>query len=510
LEEALPAHSPRPEVMIENSIPVLECLDIEKSFGATSVLKRARLTVKTGEIHALLGGNGAGKSTLIRIVSGSIPADGGSVRVAGATDFQQSSIAVVFQELALLPHLTVAENIDLPNRKNGFAPAGGRKPYEAAFNALSQIDGVLAGTVLGTLVADLDLHQRQLVEIARALASGARLILLDEPTANLTFGESERLFAIMRRLARSGISLVIVSHRMNEIRAIADVCTILRDGKTVVDRKPMASIDDEQIVEAMGQKQLTEAEQAKAGPTASRRPAQRVTNATRLALAHGAIRVAAASGDILGLAGAPAGPGTLLDHLTGVRPSSEWEIMRDGRPLRFASPSQAVRAGIGYVTGDRANKGILSSLPILDNIVAATRVARRRLFASAEEVGAASRSLDRLSIKASSIDAMPSSLSGGTQQKLLLARWLDDLPDILVLEEPTRGVDIGTKRDIYDIVRQAAASGAIVVWWSTEFAELAAVCNSVISFDLSGRPVEVLEEGYITEVTLAKATGMAA
>ena len=225
---------------------------------------------------------------------------------------------------------------------------------------------------------------------------------------------------------------------------------------------------------------------------------------------HDEIDVALEAGDVLGLAGAPAGPAALIDQLIGVKEFGEWRITRDGRPLSFSSPSKAVRAGVGYVSGDRANKGLLASLPLLDNVVAASRVARRRQFTSSREVIVASDALRRLSIKASSVDAMPQTLSGGTQQKLLLARWLDHLPEILVLEEPTRGVDVGTKREIYEIVRQASANGAIVVWWSTEFAELAAVCGSVVSFNLSGHPVELLRDGEITEVALARATGMAA
>ena len=487
-----------------SSAYLLDVHEIEKRFGATVVLKKASLRVAAGEIHALLGGNGAGKSTLIRIVSGVLRADGGEIRVAGSTAITANAIAVVFQELALLPHLTVAENICLPHRKRGLGLYGlGRQTREAA-TALAIIDPELARTVLDTPVGSLDLHQRQLVEIARALSSGAKLLLLDEPTANLTFRESERLFAVLRRLAADQtISTLLVSHRMAEIRAVADVCTILRDGRTVVDREPLSGFGDAAIVEAMGQARVTEA-------VAPRGACARGDGAVVLSLRHGGLDVELAPGDVLGLAGAPEGPMDLINGLVGAMPSRGWSIALDGEPLRLAGPAEAVRRGFGYVSGDRAEKGILSTLPILDNVVAGTRVARRRRLVLRDELRQANEALQRLSIKASSVDALPQTLSGGTQQKLLLARWLDKAPRVLVLEEPTRGVDIGTKREIYDSIRRVAAAGTIVVWWSTEFAELAEICDRAIAFDLHGQPSALIGAEKLTELHLARSTGMAA
>lgn len=229
---------------------VLEALGIEKSFGATRVLRKAILRIAQGEIHALLGGNGAGKSTLIRIVSGSLRCDAGVISVAGREDYDVSAIAVVFQELALLPDLSVEENIHLPHRRDAFGHIDNRAMEAVATEALGMIDPTLVLS-LRRPVSSLDLHQRQLVEIARALSSGAKLLLLDEPTANLTFANAERLFAILRKLTARGISILLVSHRMSEIRSVADVCTILRDGRSVVDRCALAEISDDQIVQAM-------------------------------------------------------------------------------------------------------------------------------------------------------------------------------------------------------------------------------------------------------------------
>ena len=343
----------------------LEALGIEKRFGATPVLRRADLSVRRGEIHALLGGNGAGKSTLIRIVCGVLRADAGTVRVGGASEPARDAVAVV----------------------------------------------------------------------------------------------------------------------------------------TVVDRAALATTDDGAIVEAMGQ-----ARAEGAAPPPARRAGR---SQPVLTLAQGSVHAELAPGDVLGLAGAPDGPTALMDALVGIRPSG-WAVALDGAALRLSSPGEAVRRGIGYVSGDRAEKGILSTLPITDNVVAGTRVARRRTVAGPDELRQTLAALALLSIKAGSVDALPQTLSGGTQQKLLLARWLETAPRVLVLEEPTRGVDIGTKREIYAIIRRLAGAGTVVVWWSTEFAELVEICDSVIAFDLQGRPAAVLDHAALTELQLARATGMAA
>ena len=276
---------------------VLEALDIEKSFGATKVLRKANLRVARGEIHALLGGNGAGKSTLIRIVSGSLHRDAGAISVDGREPYDARSIAVVFQELALLPDLSVAENIHLPHRRDALGRIDRHEMDALGAQALAAIDPALV-QLLRRPVSSLDLHQRQLVEIARALSSGAKLILLDEPTANLTFADAERLFAVLRRLTESGISLLLVSHRMSEIRAAADACTIVRDGRSVVDRRALTEISDEEIVQAMmgeGRENVGSVAQA----PSSRR------EGPSLGLAKGDLSLELPAGSILGLAGAP-------------------------------------------------------------------------------------------------------------------------------------------------------------------------------------------------------------
>ncbi|MBV8578734.1 MAG: sugar ABC transporter ATP-binding protein, partial [Acetobacteraceae bacterium] len=216
------------------------------------------------------------------------------------------------------------------------------------------------------------------------------------------------------------------------------------------------------------------------------------------------------TGSVIGLAGAPVGPQALIDALIGIAPDPDLRIAVDGREQRYRTPREAARNGIGYVSGDRANKGILATLPIIDNMMASARVAQRRFLVPAAESAEAARLLDLLRIKARSVWDLPATLSGGTQQKLLIARWLTLEPEVLVLEEPTRGVDLGTKREIYDLIRTMAANGTTVIWWSTEQSELIELCDAVLAFDPNGHPTGVLKSTELNEERLAQATGMAA
>jgi len=482
---------------------------LTKSYGATPVLQGVDFTVARGEVHALLGGNGAGKSTMIRIITGAASKNAGEIRFFDGEGKEQgeaegrAKVAVVHQELALLPHLSVAENIALPHQKRGARRYSRGAAAQAAWQALCLIDQDFARTALHRMVGNLSLHEGQMVEIARALSSGADLILLDEPTANLTAIETERLFAMLRRLTReNGLSVVFVSHRMREIRRIADVCTIIRDGRTVVDCQPLNTLGNADIVDKMGQ--AGTADPAQSMPTAASGDGERIT------LEDSGVRLELHPGTILGVAGAPAGPAGLIEALTGAARAKRWTVARPGWPNRLRSPRHAVRLGAGFITGDRAHKGVLHSLPLIDNVMASRRVVRKTALTGGGEGQECLALLSALKVKAASIRDLPNTLSGGTQQKLLLARWLGLAARLLVLEEPTRGVDIGTKRDIYQIIRQMAASGAVIVWWSTENAELLEVCDRIMAFDTEGRCAGVLERGSFGEDTLATLTGMVA
>lgn len=500
--------------MADNQQFILTVRGLTKSYGPTSVLKGVDFSVARGEIHALLGGNGAGKSTMIRIITGSASRDAGDVeflidsRQSGAGDHRRQ-VAVVHQELALLPHLTVAENISLPHFRRGFGLFDRKLSVRHAFDALAMIDREFAASSLHRLVGGLSLHEGQMVEIARALSSGARLLLLDEPTANLTGRETDRLFSVLRRLAaENGLSVVFVSHRMKEIRQIADVCTIIRDGRTAVDRAPIKSLTDANIVEKMGQ--LVASHSPTEHLPRALQPAQAVADKDRLVVREEGFEMVLTPGTILGVAGAPAGPATLISALVGAARSRRWTVTHADWPGAFSSPHDAARRGSGFVTGDRAHKGILHSLPIIDNVLASRRVVCGSLLTGGRERGECLDLMQALQVKAASIWDLPNTLSGGTQQKLLLARWLGLPSRLLVLEEPTRGVDIGTKREIYQLIRKMASSGTVIIWWSTENAELLEVCDRVVAFDTEGRCAGMIEHNEMSEEKLSEMTGMAA
>ena len=501
--------------------PLLLARSIVKSFGPTSVLKGFDLSIAAGEVHAFLGGNGAGKSTFIKIISGQHERDSGTLEFDGrelggssVSPVDTGAIAVVNQELALLPHLSVAENIAMPRLHRATGIYSERASRAIAVEALSLIDPQFARTSVGRLVGDLTLHERQLVEIARSLGSGAKLLLLDEPTANLTAAETGRLFAVIRRLiSETNLAVLFVSHRMREIRQIADVCTIIRDGKTAVDRSPLDAITDREIVDFMGQSgepdQRAEAQADEAVPVRSAAETESPVG-DPIIVKLDDIQLEIGPGAVIGLAGAPTGPSALIEALTGIAGKTQWDIKRKGAFVKYSGPSAAARAGVGYISGDRANKGILATLPIIDNLMAARRVIERRRIARNEEIKQGQSLLDALKIRAGSLWDLPSTLSGGTQQKILVARWLTLKPHLLVLEEPTRGVDIRTKREIYALIRKLAAQGTAVVWWSTEYVELVELCDTVLAFDLSGNPTAVLRHSEVNETNLADATGMAA
>lgn len=514
-----------------NPTPLLEVRDIVKSFGPNLILKKARFTVMSGEIHALLGGNGAGKSTLIKIASGAISKDDGTVSVNG-TDSDDDptvlrrAVAVVHQELSLLPHLTAAENIYLPHLKAAHQRYNRRVAHEMAYPALALIDPEFAATAVSRRVGEMTLHEQQMVEIARVLRSGAKLLLLDEPTANLTATEATKLFRVLRDLAaRQKIGVVFVSHRMREIREVAQVCTMIRDGRTVIFREPVNDLSDDEIVSAMegadretepaphaamhlSELPVAEVEQPTTADALPAAPKDR--GAVVMEMVHERLTVKIPPGHVLGLAGAPRGPGEVLSGLIGDRQASAWNMQLAGSGDAPRSPRHAVKAGIGFVSGDRGNKGILPTLPIKDNLVAAARVVRGRHLVRTDERAETVQALVRLGLTVGDIWDRPGTLSGGTQQKVLIARWLMLRPRLLVLEEPTRGVDVTTKREIYTIIRELAAMGTAVVWWSTEHSELVELCDEVLTFDITGEPTDLVPRASLSEDRLALATGMAA
>ncbi|WP_322784268.1 sugar ABC transporter ATP-binding protein [Agrobacterium sp. InxBP2] len=494
-------HQQRARPMSSVDEPLIRVRNLQKSFGATKVLRDVNFTVVPGQIHALLGGNGAGKSTMIRIITGSVKKDDGEIELSSLRA-EKPVIAVVHQELALLPDLSVCENIAIVHSTSARSLVGAERQAEIARVALSLIDPDLALTGLYRKAADLSMHEGQIVEIARALSTGAEVLLLDEPTANLTAGETERLFSVLRRLvAETKIGIVFVSHRMKEIRQLCDVCTILRDGLTVVDAAPMNTLSDNDIIQQMGQ----------SSPSVETRIKRDFSlEHESVTLCGPGAEICIRKGQILGLAGAPSGPSHVISLLNGTAKDQAWLLSAGGWPKKPATPRQAVDLGIGFVSGDRRHKGVLGQLPIIDNVLASRRVRERRSLVRSTEERECLDLVEALKLKAGSIWDLPSTLSGGNQQKLLVARWLGMPLKMIVFEEPTRGVDIGTKREIYELIRRMADQGTIVIWWSTENVELLELCDEILAFDTEGRAKGLLPASHFNEDALADLTGMAA
>jgi len=482
---------------------LLQVEAVSKRYDATQALDCVDFDVRAGEIHALLGENGAGKSTLVRIMSGAVQPDEGVLRWSGDETSLNSpgvalkvGIAVVHQELALMPHLTVAENLYL----NMIPTAGGRigeavgivsrrRLYSRAAEFLRSIDFELDPR---SLVGSLNQSQRQLVEIARALAQQARLILLDEPTSSLPPHERQDLANRLRSLRDHGIGIVLVTHLLGEAHELADRITVLRDGRRV-GTVSSDEIDIQKLIELM-----TGRSEGSIFPEHDgRRSDERVP---RLELRHLAsypsvkdVSFAVFAGEIVGLAGlVGAGRTGVLETIFGRRTRADGDILVDGRPVNYRSPLTAIEAGVAFIPEDRQTDGLFPEQSIRANVVIAAAQAKRgakvtrlgRLVVSprlARQVAA--KLITALQIRTPSSELAARTLSGGNQQKVVLARWLAMEPSIVLADDPTRGVSIGSKIEIYQLLRDLARRGAAIVVVSSEFEELVGMCDRVIIVD---------------------------
>lgn len=506
--------------MQETKSPVLELKNIMKAYDANVALKDAGLTVYPGEVHALMGANGAGKSTMIKIIagvhqpnSGEILLRGEPVTFRGPKDALRKGVAVVYQELSLVPHLTVSENIALSADDVG---RGGLYNWaesdRIAAEALRHLGDagrdIGVRDVVGTLRAD----QMQMIEIARAIGQNASIILLDEPTSSLNFEETENLFSVIRELARQGIAIIFVSHRMNEIREISDRISILRDGLLVVDGRPMDSISDDDIVtEMLGEKLESARYEKPSAEDLDSRP-----KLLTFGFEGGIEDYTIHEGEIVGLAGlAGSGRSSVLRAIWGgsVRGDMHFEYM--GSRFVPTRPGKSLRHRMAYVGEDRSISGLFFGQPVLETIIMGHRnLSGRRFVKDRHEEKLMRRVVDEVQIKLPSEDCSPSALSGGNQQKLLFGRWILDDARLVLLDEPTRGVDVRTKEEIYQRIRAMASEGrAGVLMVSSELNELVLLCDKVIIMR-DGKGENVLRGDEITEENMmryiARAEGTAA
>ncbi len=470
---------------------LLGARDVRKTFGRTVALAGADFELRHGEVHALVGANGAGKSTLSRIVSGHLQPDRGEIRMQGealrfasARDAIRAGIAIVMQETSLAPDLSILENISLPE-----LGAPGRLSWKKlrrdAERLLDEL-GQSHDLPLGMPVRDLTIGQRQLIEIAKALALDSQVIIFDEPTASFSPREVDRLFDVIRLLAGRGKGVVFVSHRLEEIFAISDRITVLREGRSVAAAVPVAEMSPAELVRTMVGREVTDiyAQHGAAGraPANGQPVVLEVEHlASRPLVRDISFRVH--RGEILGLAGlVGAGRSDTVEAIFGLRRIDGGRLRLDGQPFRPGSPIDAIRAGIGLIPEDRRGKGIVPDLSVRENLLLAS-MGRRHGFGTgyAQSDAAARRLLEKLDLPAERVlESSILNLSGGMQQKIVLARWLLLEPKVLILDEPTRGVDIGTRSTIYGLLRGIAAAGAAVIVISSDFEEVLGLADRIV------------------------------
>jgi len=485
---------------------LLQLTSVTKSFGAVRALKGVSFDLHAGEVHALLGENGAGKSTLIRVITGAHQPDGGTIDVGGerVTHLTPASahklgIACIYQQPALFPDLTVAENIGL--RLDRAAATRRINWSERRTRAAELLKRIGANISSESEVRSLSMPEQQLVEIACALGAGARIVIMDEPTASLTQKEQHLLFAVVRELRSSGVGVIYISHRLEEIFALAERVTVLRDGESVGTRnvrrsrgdETQTSSDDSQslltstptITESELIRMMVGREVSAIHPPAEGAPAEVVLSLKNLSCRFSGVHnvtLDIRAGEIVGLSGlVGAGRTELARVLFGITPADSGEIVLNSQCITIRSPQEAVAHGIAYVPEDRRRHGVILDMPIAQNM---TMAIHRRIFPGAwlrfgKERQLAHDFIRDLGVKAYGPDAPGNSLSGGNQQKVSLARWLATKPRVLILDEPTQGVDVGAKNEIHKIIRSLAKQGLAVLMISSDLPEVLGMSDRI-------------------------------
>jgi rhamnose transport system ATP-binding protein len=492
--------------------PLLAASSISKSYAGVRALSGVSFDLVEGEVHALVGENGAGKSTLIKVMTGAVVADSGTLSVGGHPVAVMSpatsralGIAAIYQQPALFPHLTVAENI-------AFALEPGaawrridwsRRRKEAA-DLLTRVG---AGIGADRLVASLSMPEQQLVEIAKAIGSAARVLIMDEPTASLSEPEVERLFEVVARLKTERVGIIYISHRLEEILSIADRVTVLRDG-TTVETRARAGLQRSTLINLMIGRELSAIFPKRT--VALGEVALELRRLTCTAAGVRDVSLEVRSGEIVGLAGlVGSGRTELAQTVFGLTPADSGDVLVHGRPIEIRSPAGAIHAGIGYLPEDRQQHGVVPQMAVDENVSLASldAVARGGLIDRSSERGQAERYVHQLRIKAASVESDVESLSGGNQQKVALARWLATSPKVLILDEPTQGVDVGSKSEIHALMQELAGRGLAVLMISSELPEILGMSDRVAVMRAGTVAGVLAREDATQERVLAMALG---
>lgn len=465
---------------------ILEVRDVSKIFPGVRALDQVSLRIRKGEIHALVGENGAGKSTLMKILNGNYKKDAGSIYIDGKEaeircpdDARSFGISIIFQELNLVPHLSVAENIFMGRlRREGKKLIDWKQVYQRA-GALMERIGYPIDT--RTAVEKLSVAQKQMVEIAKAISySNTKLILMDEPSATLTNRECEKLFEVIRSLKEQGISVIYISHKLEEIAELCEWVTILRDGK-IIDTGAVSDFTKDDMISKMIGREISDK-----FPARSSKPGDKEILRVEGLSRHGVISDISFSlreGEVLGFAGlVGAGRTEIARAVIGMDYTDMGEIYVEGKRVRIRSPKDALRSGIAYLSEDRKQEGLVLKAPVKWNISMAnmSRILSAGMVNEKKDEAIADEMIDKILIKTPSREQYAMNLSGGNQQKIVVAKWLNTDAKIFIFDEPTRGIDVGAKYEIYVLINELVREGKSVILISSELPEVLEMCDRVL------------------------------
>jgi len=464
---------------------ILELKNISKTFSGVNVLRGINLKLKKGEVHALLGENGAGKSTLIKILSGYYQPDRGGEIIIGdksvvfkkPKDAMDASIHTIYQELTLCPLMTVAENIVIDKQDDFKGIIQKNKEYKTiAQKVLEQLGQT--DIKPNNLIKDLSIAQQQVVEIAKAITSNAKIILMDEPTSSISQNDAEKLFAIIKNLRNNGVTIVYISHRLHEIGGIADRITVLRDGDMVgtVNNKDVAEQD---LISMMVGREITNV-----FPKREVDIGEIILSVEDLASGNTfrGVSFDVRKGEIFGIGGLMGAKRTeILEALFGMRPITKGKIYLKGKEFHPNSPPNAIANKIAFMTEDRKKSGLVLCLPVMENINLINAQKESAWYMNWKSlINIAKKQQKALNIRLNKLDQIVSTLSGGNQQKVALSKWMEFAPDVILFDEPTRGIDIGAKTEIYSIISELAAKGVAIIMVSSELPELISVTDRIM------------------------------
>ncbi|CAM2876969.1 sugar ABC transporter ATP-binding protein [Paenibacillus sediminis] len=489
----------------------IQMKNIHKAFGTNQVLTGVDFDLRDGEVHALMGENGAGKSTLMNILVGLHPLDKGSIKIKGQETYfkspreaEQNGIAFIHQELNIWPEMTVLENLFIGKEMTTKLGLLNLKEMKAL--AMEQFRKLSVMISLNRIAGECSVGEQQMIEIAKALMTDSKVIIMDEPTAALTEREIQKLFEVIASLKREGVSIIYISHRMEEIFTICDRITVMRDGKTV-DTKEIPDTNFDEVVRKMVGRELTERY-----PLRNPKPgkvALEVKNASHKGHFQN-ISFAVRSGEILGFSGLMgSGRTEIMRAIFGLDSLDDGEIWVNGKKVNIRTPNDAIKLGIGFITEDRKDEGLILDFSIRENMALTNlhSFAPKGIISEKKEKEFVDLLIKRLKIKTQSGETAAGNLSGGNQQKVVIAKWVGTGPKVLILDEPTRGVDVGAKREIYELMNELTDRGVAIIMISSELPEVLGMSDRIIVIHEGKISGELSREEANQEKIMTLATG---